>query len=111
MLLQRRKATGQTEIEDLHITIAAEHDVFRLDIAMDDTRRVRRGQRTSDLTHQSGRFRWEQGPIGDGAQSLAFDELHDDEGTPCMLTQFMDGANVGMVEPRSRDCLADKTIQ
>ena len=42
---------GQPEVGDLHLARRGDHDVFRLDVAMDDALLGRLGQRGGDLPH------------------------------------------------------------
>src|SRR6266540_6736396 len=48
-MVQPRK----TEIEELDVPIGPDHDVIRLDVAVDDLRGVRDGQRFGDLTRDA----------------------------------------------------------
>jgi hypothetical protein len=45
------------------------------------------------------------------AERLALEKLHGDEGAMCVLTDFVDGANVGMVEGGSAAGFALKTLE
>ena len=40
---------GQPEVQHLYVAVGAKHQVLRLDVAMDDSRRVGRRQRARDL--------------------------------------------------------------
>ena len=44
-------------------------------------------------------------------QGLPFQQLHHDEGLPFVLAEFVDGANIGMVQRRGSARLAFKTLQ
>jgi hypothetical protein len=50
----RVRDSGDAEVQHLDIAVVAHHDVFRLDVAMDDARGVRRGQRACDLAAKIG---------------------------------------------------------
>jgi hypothetical protein len=52
----RCQPLGQPEIDHLHHAIGPQHDVFRLDVAMDDPRVVRRQQCAGDLSRDAARL-------------------------------------------------------
>jgi len=93
-----RPQTRQPEIQHLHVTTIAHHDVIALDIAMRDTCRVGGAQRSRHLTakRQQGRerivFRY------DGSQRAAEDPFHHDEAPGLALADVVHGDDVGMIE-------------
>jgi hypothetical protein len=95
---QFRKA----KIQNLHDAIAADDDIFRLDIAMDDAIGVRSRQRRCDLNRHiqgvSARHRLRQHSF---TQGCAFDEFCGDKRSGVGLIDFVDRDDVGMVQARS----------
>jgi hypothetical protein len=92
-------ALREAEVEDLHPSVRAEHDVRALEIAMDHPALVRVPERVGDLDalpeqrvggHPAGRDRCTQGPT--------LDQLHRDEQMPGLLTDLVDVCDVRMVE-------------
>ena len=74
---------GQAEVEDAHVVAhagqLAQHDVARLDVAMDDALAVRVGQAVQRLAHDRQRARHRHRPrIEHVAQCGARHEVHDD---------------------------------
>src|SRR5215831_14833857 len=72
---------GDSEIEDLHLTIAKSHDIAGLDVPVYDATLVRVVESFADLPHD-GKLVLERegGAVGDKAPHLlSFQELHDDE--------------------------------
>ena len=51
------------------------------------------------------------GALNHVLQRFAAEALHDNEELPFVLTNFVDGANIRMVERRSRARLAPKSLQ
>ena len=74
--------SGDPEVGHLHPAFASHQDVAGLDVAMDETIRVGRGDRPRHLGRQPRRLAWGQGSAApdDRGQVLAVDQLHDDEG-------------------------------
>ena len=93
------RALGQSKIEDLNETFRGDHNVRTLEVAMDNTAMVRMGQCRGNLhaITQHGFYR-EPGASYERVQGLTFHQLHDDEQFTGKLTDFVDGADVGMAE-------------
>ena len=91
---------GDPEVGDLHPAVAREHDVAGLHVPMDDAARVGGRQGPGDLGGDPGGLarRERTGPPQDRRQVLAVDELHDDERPVLVLTEVVDGDDVGVVE-------------
>ena len=88
----------ETEVQDLQPPVARPHDVFRLEVAMNDAPRVRRGQRRGDLprgAHDLGRRRT-LAPGDFFAKGLAIDELGGDEQLAVEFFERVDGADSRM---------------
>jgi hypothetical protein len=108
----------QSEIEELGdivpADLRAEHDVGRLDIAMDQADRVRLGQCLSDLNQNVTHARWRQraAKTHELLQVDAIEELHRVvEDTLFGSTVVVDGDGVGMCEPCGEPHLARETLQ
>ena len=88
----------EAEVGDPHLAGVVEHDVRRLQIAMDDAAFVRRGQAGADLARDFDRS------IGGKTaelpqqrrQLLAVHELHRQEGVTVNLVDVVDAADVGV---------------
>src|SRR5688572_28620298 len=86
---------GDPEIEDLHDSIGAEHDVFRFDVAVDDAGAMRDAQSAGDLAGNVERFFRRQVPLGYSlAQRRPFDKLSRDVGTGTSLPDLMNGHDI-----------------
>ena len=93
-------ALGEAEVEDLHATAGRDHDVARLEIAMDHAALVRRFERVHDLLADvRGVVRRQRSARDAIGQRLALDPLEDQvAGFVPGLLEAMDGGDVGMVE-------------
>ena len=102
---RRVERLRQAEVEDLHVAVRAQHDVFRLDIAMRDPARVRRRQRSRDLDRDPDRFTVGTRRRSRGcAERFILDELGDDEGARVELAEIVDHQDMRMVQRRCRTC-------
>ncbi len=92
---------GQTEVENLCLPAGADEDVCRLDVAMNDSLGVCSVQCVCDLDAQIQHGFNFEGLAGDFMlQRDAFEVLHGDEGLPTLIVNFVDGADVGVVQSR-----------
>jgi hypothetical protein len=93
----------QPEVHDAHRTVAPDHDVLGLEVAVDDARRVRRRQaaprRDEDVQHLAPTPRLGAQPRVDG---LALDELHRDVNALADRPGVVNGDDVGVRQPRDR---------
>ena len=104
-----RHLTGEAEVEDLQPPLSRNDDVCALEVAVDDAMvvSVRDGRSDLDAVRQDGRRR--QAVSGDALlQKTAGDELHHDVRSTIQLEHLVDGADVGVVEPRGRACLVQQ---
>ena len=101
----------QAKIEDLGLTRRRDHHVAGFDVAMNDSARVRGGQRVGHLDGNRKRAAQIEGAAVDKlTHILAFDELHRDEVDAADLVEIEDSADVGMVERRSETGFALKSL-
>jgi hypothetical protein len=103
----------KAEDVSLHRFVAlGEEDVRGLDIAVDNTRRMRGIQSIGDFDAKRDRgFRVQWLSRDPRLQGHAIQEFHDDEGLTVLLPDLMDGANVGVVQSGSRLRLSLKASQ
>ena len=101
---------GQAEIEHFDgartFRCAADHHVSRLEIAMDNSRRVGRRQSVRDL-HRILQRLSERQPLARNhlVQRLARDVLHGDEVEAVIAGDIVNGDDVGVIQRRGRFCL------
>ena len=88
----------ESEVQHLQLSTWRDDDVLRLDVTMNDAGGVGHLQRQrrldADVHHFAGRQRVSSDPLG---QAQPLDVLHDDEDAVVLFADFMDGADVGMV--------------
>ena len=91
--------SGEPEIDDLDEAVGAEHDVFRLDVAMNDAGAVG-GIKGGGALEADGEgfFGWEWSGGETLAESDAFDEFGGDEPGIAGLADVEDGEDIGVVE-------------
>ena len=102
-----RQATGETEVEDFGQAAIGKHDVGGLEVAMEDAEGVGGGEAVGDLD-ADGEDELQAGwAFGDELiEGLAGDVLHDDEGFLAFFADFVDGADVGVLDGGSHARLA-----
>ena len=87
-------------------------DVRRLDVAVNDPLCMGGVERVRDLDgKRENEFGFHRTPGDPMLQRHAIQELHGDERLPVLIVNFVDGADVGVVQSGSRLCLAPKTRQ
>ena len=97
---------GDAEVHDLDVAVAGDHDVGRLDVAVDDAAAVAVVQRAQDAVDQLGRALRQQPPIGaqQVAQRAAVDVLHHDvrhgRALGRVLARVVDRDDRGVVQRR-----------
>ena len=112
VVLGRRDQLGQTEVEDLHEAVLGDHHVFRLQVAMDDSLLVRRGEAVGDLRRDVQRPAVRRRPAAQQRpQVRSLDVLHDDVRRAAVGADFVDGHDVRMVERRRGARLAREARQ
>jgi hypothetical protein len=89
----------QPEVQNLHPSALVDHDVARLDVAVEDAGGVGLPETFGHLPHDVG-----EGRRGEGAaiqhrfEALAADELHRDKGSTIDLVDFVDSSDVRVAE-------------
>ena len=96
---------GQSEVQNLDLPLCGHEDVRWLDVAMNDALLVGGFQSVANLNGDveqslqrklrpllAGRFEVNV------PQRLALQQLHHEEGLPFVLSEFVDGADIGMVQ-------------
>ena len=108
--LGRTGQFGQAEVEDLGVAARGQHDVAGLDVAVNHALCMRGGERISHLLRDANRLgdreRATCQPFGQG---LALDVLHGNEHRAVVLTDFVDSADVRVIESRCRLRLAQQS--
>src|ERR1044071_10177990 len=89
---------GHAEVEHFHAVVAAQHDVLRLDVAVDDPRLVRGDERARYAGRNRDRVRGRQRPAREAlAQRLAFDVLAGDVVDAGVDADVVNGYDLGGV--------------
>ena len=102
----------QPEVEQLDVAIRPHHDVVRLDVAMDDLRRVRDRQRFGHLPRDADDARERQSLRRQLPQRRALDELHRDVAVASpTIPGLVDGDDVGVVERRGQRRFPQQTVE
>ena len=92
---------GQAEVEDLDPAVVRDHDVRRLEVAVDDPGGVGPGQPVGDLDGVFERFGELQALAPDQmVEGPPLDVFHDDEVRAAVRSDVVDDDDVGMVERR-----------
>src|SRR5437588_4954329 len=91
---------SQSEIEHLHVAVWAQHDVFRLDVPMDNARFMCGDERSRNLLRNSHRVTKRNWPLPQSlTQSHPFDVLHRDEAaTFFRFADLINHAHVWMIQ-------------
>ena len=102
----------QPEVENLGVAAIGNEDVRRLNIAMDDSPDVRGIESIGHFNREREQALELHGPAVDQMfQRLAAEALHHDEQMSIVLADFVDGADVGMIQRRSSPRLAAKAFE
>lgn len=93
---------GEAEIEDFGVAARGDEDVRGLDVAMNDAAGMGGVERVGDVDRNVEERVELQRTCGDEVfESLAFEIFHDDEGMAILRADFVDGADIRMIERRS----------
>ena len=89
----------QAEVEDLYPAVLGEHDVFRLQVAVDDSGGVGGGEAVGNLRRDVEQLAGRNGLAGEqGTERFALDEFADDVLLAGLDAKVVDGDDVGVVE-------------
>ena len=93
----------QSKVENLGVAALGDENVRGLDVAVDDPLRMGRVERIGDLNRQTKQNISVDGLAGDEMlQRHPVEKLHDQEGVAILLPNFMNSADIGMIESGSR---------
>ena len=107
-----RHQLGQSEIQDLRLRALGQEDIRGLEVPMDDPGLVGGFERIGDLDcNFEGLSPGQRLPRNHVLERLPFQQLHHDEGLTLELVNFVDGANVGVVETGGGTGFALKALQ
>src|SRR6266849_1139520 len=91
----------QPKVENLGVPTLGHENVCGLDVPMNDTLRVSRVQSVGDLDPERQHYLHVQGPTGDAVlQGHSVEKLHRDECFAVLVVNFVNRADVGMVQGR-----------
>ena len=98
----------QTEIENLYRSALGQKNVRRLDVAMNDALRVRgiETRRRSESLFPAASSTGERLTRDAMLQRLALQQLHRDEGAAFVFANFVNRADIWMIQRRGRTRLA-----
>src|SRR5205085_11397787 len=93
----------QSKVENLRVTASGDEDVRGLDVAMDDSRGVRRIQGIGDFGSKRNQCSGFQRTAGDAVlQCGSVEELHRDEGQFAVPSNLINSTYIRVVERRCR---------
>ena len=110
-VLGRRGLLGQAEIENLDVPARGQHQIGRLDIAMHDSLGVRIVERVGGLHANGDDFGCLQRTLAEAlAQRPAFDIFHGQEPEILVLSDLVDGGDVGVSQSGSEARFLDEAL-
>ncbi len=105
---------GESEVEQLDLTGmgagAGEHDVFRLDVAVEDAFVVRGGEGGGGFGGDAAELGLGDGAGEPGAEGFALDVLHDEVDFAGVGEDVVDGGDAGMVERGGALALVEEAL-
>ena len=106
---ERLDGLGDPEVGDLHAPVRGHHHVLGLEVAVDDSGRVGRGQAGQHPFEHAGRLREGQ-PPHDGPERSALEPLHGDIAGALVLEELVDGDDIRMAERPGQPRLAEEAL-
>ena len=108
----RPNALSYTKIQHFDRSTAGEKYIRRLDVAMNDSSRVRSLKCVADLCGDAKCLHEFQGPASDALfESFAFEKFNGDEKSCCRFVNFVNRADVGMIKGGGRLGFAFEALQ
>ena len=93
------KSLRETKIENFCLSTRSDEEVRGFDVAMNDAFQVSGVKRVSSLNGEGKRFVKRKRLAGDGVlEGLAIQKFHDDEWVAVFFTDFINGADVRVIE-------------
>jgi len=93
------KGLSETKIENFCLSTRSDEEVGRLDVAMNDALQVSGVKRVSSLNSEGQSFVERKRLTGDGVlEGLAVQKFHDDERMAVFFADFINGADVRVIE-------------
>ena len=109
--MRQRQRFRQAEVEHLGLTAVGDHDVGRLDVAMDDARGMRRREPAGDLLRELEHAIDRHAAARDQlVERAAAHQLHDEEVDPVRVIHFVDRDDVRVIERGCGARLLEKPI-
>jgi hypothetical protein len=112
---RRLQHLGESPIHDLHLAKRPDHDVLRLEVAVDHVASVGVGQRLAHLLEDAQETRLIVHRLGPFEQQVvkraALDQLHGEEGPAVgQAAEFVDGHDPGVLQLAADLGLFDETV-
>ena len=103
---------GESKVQNLHLPAFGDENVCGLDVAVNNALCMSSIERVSNLDGDVEHRLGVQRSAGDAVfQRFTVQKLHNDERLPLVLSDFVNGADVGMAESRGRARLTPKALQ
>src|SRR5204863_10069940 len=95
-----RKPSGNAEVQNFDSALRRNHDIFRLDVAVEDSLFMRRVHAFESLCGDPEKLVWNVTLVGlkHGPQRRALDVLHNEEDLSLFFDYVIDASNVGVIE-------------
>src|SRR2546422_955097 len=107
----RERQLGEAEIENFYVAVAAHHNVFRLQVAVDDSRLMRGLQSFQDLPNDLNRLCGGQAVADERANRLSFNKFGDDKLPADFASEFVNGQDMRMIESGSSPGLTTEALK
>src|SRR5271169_155230 len=108
----RKLDLRQTEVENLRVPALCDKNVGRFDVAVNDSFGMSGVQSVGDLNRQREQnIRLDRFSVDAVLQRLPVEKLHRNEGLTVVFADFMDGANIRMVQGGGSLCLTLEAAQ
>ena len=103
---------GEAEIENFGVAAIGDEKIGGLDVAMDDAFGMRGVEGVGDFDAEIEQRFHIEGASGNAVlERHAIEKFHDDEGASLVLADFVDGADIGMIEGGSSAGFAAETFE